>query len=420
MTNAYPLPAPEPASPPAGAISAPAGISGWVDPSFLLPAKAFAMLFGTVKFGGGALCVYRDGQPVIDVWAGRATIDTEWTHDTAGLIFSASKGVTATVLHRLADRGLLDYDAPIAEYWPEFAAQGKGHITVREALAHRAGLSRLDGIVDDVLQIGDLEEFERRVAAAPIGAYYGKQAYHSLTIGAIMSGIARGITGLGMGQLYQTEIAQPLGLQRLSLGRSADPTVQHTALVPPLSAMMHRRPLDTRLAPALELLKRLPGIGGTLRTLHVPGVEWWLADDGTAISPIYNVELPAGNAMIPAHELAKLYAALAGDGIVDGRRLLSADTVRQLAPITGHNFDRTLGIPFKFQLGYHSGPPLPSLSGSFGHVGLGGSTGWADPGRGLAAGFIHNRLMSTWLLDQTAFFAPLWPMIVRAAGRTRA
>ncbi|GAB18405.1 putative esterase [Gordonia effusa NBRC 100432] len=404
---------------PAGAISPPRGVHGWVSPDFTLPARAFAVLFSRLKFGGGALCVYADGKPVMDIWAGKATADADWTHDTAGLIFSASKGISAAVLHRLADRGLLDYDAPISEYWPEFSANGKGRITVRDALAHRAGLSRLDGIVDALAHFGDLEEFERRLAAAPIGEHFGRQAYHSLTIGAIMSGIARRITGESMAALYQSEIAQPLGLQSLSLGRPTNPGAQHAAFVPALAPIMHRPSLETRLPATLERAKRMRGIGGTLRTLHVPGLEWWLADDGTPISPIYDVELPAGNAMVPAHELAKLYAALAGNGSVDGRRLLSSATARQLAPIRGTYFDRTLGVPVKFQLGYHSGPPLRSMSGSFGHVGLGGSTGWADPSRGLAAGFVHNRLPTTGFADQSAFFATLWPLIVRAARGRR-
>ncbi|MFW0789733.1 serine hydrolase domain-containing protein [Gordonia sp. CPCC 205333] len=408
-------PQPNPIPIPAEAIAPPRGVHGWVSPDFMATAKAFALLFSRLRFGGGALCVYADGHPVMDIWAGKATAENDWSHDTAGLIFSASKGISAAVLHRLADRGLLDYDAPIAEYWPDFAANGKGRITIREALAHRAGLSRLDGIVEHLSHLADLEEFERRMAAAPIGPHFGRQAYHSLTIGTIMSGIARGITGESMRSLYQSEIAQPLGLQSLSLGRSPIPTVQHTAFVPALAPVMRHRSLEGRLPSTLERAKRLRGFGGTLRTLHVPGLEWWLADDGTPISPIYDIELPAGNAMVPAHELAKLYAALAGDGSVDGRRLLSPSTIRQLAPINGTNFDRTLGVPCTFQLGYHTGPPLRSMSGSFGHVGLGGSTGWADPARGLAAGFVHNRLPTVGFADQTAFFAPLWPLIVRAA-----
>ena len=102
-------------------------------------------MFPARRFGGGALAVYLDGQPVVDVWAGWADRAGQrpWTADTAPMVFSATKGMASTVIHRLADRGLIDYEAPVAEYWPEFAANGKADMTVRQVMRHQAGLSGL-------------------------------------------------------------------------------------------------------------------------------------------------------------------------------------------------------------------------------------------------------------------------------------
>ena len=179
-------------------------------------------MFPGRRFGGGALAVYLDGQPVVDVWTGwsdRAG-QVPWTADRAPMVFSATKGMAATVIHRLVDRGLIDYEAPVAEYWPEFAANGKSELTVREVMRHRAGLSGLRGATKEDLL--DHLVMEERLAAAPPGRLLGKPAYHALTFGWLMSGLARAVTGKGMRELIREELAEPLGTDGLHLGRPPD------------------------------------------------------------------------------------------------------------------------------------------------------------------------------------------------------
>ena len=145
-----------------------AALQGAADPRFANVIRIFAGLFPGRRFGGGALVVYIDGKPVVDVWTGWSDRDGEvpWTANTGAMVFSATKGVAATVVHRLVDRGLLDYDTPVAEYWPEFGANGKADITVRDVLRHRAGLSHLKGVKKDDLL--DHHLMEERLAAAPV------------------------------------------------------------------------------------------------------------------------------------------------------------------------------------------------------------------------------------------------------------
>ena len=120
---------------------------GAADPNFACACAASRACSRIRRFGGGALAVYLDGEPVVDVWTGWADRrgQVPWDADTGAMVFSATKGMASTVIHRLADRGLIDYDAPVAEYWPEFGANGKADITVREVMRHRAGLSHLRG-----------------------------------------------------------------------------------------------------------------------------------------------------------------------------------------------------------------------------------------------------------------------------------
>jgi CubicO group peptidase (beta-lactamase class C family) len=127
----------------------PAHVHGAADPRFSCAVRTFTKLFPGPRFGGGALSVYVDGEPVVDIWTGWSDRHGEapWTADTGAMVFSASKGLASTILHRFVDRGLLSWDAPIAQYWPEFGANGKSGITVRDMMGHRAGLSQLKGVI---------------------------------------------------------------------------------------------------------------------------------------------------------------------------------------------------------------------------------------------------------------------------------
>src|ERR1700732_5360722 len=178
----------------------PRGVPVAADPHFVCAVRSFASMFPHRRFGGGALAVYLDGEPVVDVWTGwgarRGRV--AWAAGTGTMVFSATKGMTSTVIHRLVDRGLIEYDVPVAQYWPEFGANGKADITVRQLMRHQAGLSALRGSSrQDLL---DHELMERRLAAASPGYSFGRSAYHALTYGWVLSWLAPGGRGQGLGQ----------------------------------------------------------------------------------------------------------------------------------------------------------------------------------------------------------------------------
>ena len=372
----------------------PSGVQGAADPNFACAVRAFASMFPGRKFGGGALAVYLDGCPVVDVWTGYADRDGDvpWTADTGAMVFSATKGMASTVIHRLVDRGLISYDAPVAQYWPEFAARGKGAITVRDVMRHRAGLSQLNGMsraefVDHVVME------QRLAAAAPSPRLLGKPAYHALTYGWLLSGLARAVTGLGMRELVRTELAAPLGTDGLHLGRppAGAPTRAAQILMP---QNIRTLPLFNVVAPKLAAL----WFSGAFGTMYFPGVMSFVQGD----TPMLDGEVPSANGLTTARGLARMYGAIANGGSIDGRQFLSPEIVAGLTGRPSRRLDRTLVIPMSFHLGYHSVPFSGVLPG-FGHAGLGGSVGWADPGTGLAFSFVHNRLLTPMVFDQAAF-----------------
>ncbi|MGV0836951.1 esterase/beta-lactamase LipL [Mycolicibacterium thermoresistibile] len=371
----------------------PHGVQGAADSRFGCTVKAFSQLFPGRRFGGGALCVYLHGEPVVDVWTGYADRrGTEyWTADTGAMVFSATKGMAATVVHRLVDRGLLDYDTPVAAYWPEFGANGKADITVRDMLRHRAGLSHLNGVTKaDLL---DHRRMEERLAAAPVNRLqYGKSAYHALTYGWLLSGLVRAITGSGMRELIRTELAGPLHTDGLHLGRPpADAPTKPAQILAPQSTL--GVPLLGAMAPKLAALQASAGLGA----LYFPGMVSVVQGD----IPFLDAEIPSANAVATARGLAKMYAAIANAGQIEGTRFLSREIAAGLTGRRNLRPDRNIGVPMAFHLGYH-GVPFGIMPG-FGHVGLGGSYGWAEPAAGLAIGYVHNRLLTPLLFDQAAF-----------------
>jgi CubicO group peptidase (beta-lactamase class C family) len=379
----------------------PRGVCGAADPHFANVVSIFSRLFPGRRFGGGALCVYIDGEPVVDVWTGfsdRAGTE-RWTADTGAMVFSATKGVASTVIHRLADRGLLDYDHPVAEYWPAFAANGKADITVHDVLRHRSGLSHLRGVTKAELM--DHLAMEDRLAAAPVDHLRGVQAYHALTYGWLLSGLARAVTGKGMRELIRQEVARPLNTDGVHLGRPPQGAPTKTAQILMPQGRL-RAPVFNFIAPKLAGLP----FSGALGAMYFPGIISLIKGD----TGFLDGEVPAANGVVTSRGLAKMYAALANDGRIDGKKYLSKELVRGLTGRPRRKWpDANMVVPMPFHLGYHE-TPVPGLLTGFGHVGLGGTLGWADPASGSAFAFVHNRLLTPLLFDMGSFAGLAGPL----------
>ncbi len=174
--------------------------------------------------GGGALCVYLDGVAVVDVWAGTRdrTSGVPWEADTMAMSWSTTKGVSSTVLHMLGDRGSLEYDSPVASYWPEFAVNGKGAVTVRQFMAMEAGLYDVRHLIDDPREMLDHDTMAAHLAEArPLHEPGQASGYHAFTYGWIAGELVRRITGSTLGAFVQAEIAEPLALDGCYIGTPA-------------------------------------------------------------------------------------------------------------------------------------------------------------------------------------------------------
>ena len=386
----------------------PRGVHGAADPHFACAVRSFASMFPHRRFGGGALAVYLDGEPVVDVWTGWADRRgrVPWTADTGTMVFSATKGLASTVIHRLVDRGLIEYDAPVAQYWPAFGANGKADITVRQLMRHQAGLSALHGASkDDLLNHVLMEE---RLAAVPPGYSFGRPAYHALTYGWLMSGLARAVTGKGMRQLIREELAEPLGTDGLHLGRPpVEAPTRAAQIIMPQSAFQN--PVFNAVAPMIAALPLSAGFG----SMYFPGVKAVAQGD----IPLLDAEIPAANGVVTARGLARMYGAIANGGRIDGSQFLSRELVAGLSGRRSLRPDGNLFIPLAFHLGYHR-LPFDAIPG-FGHVGLGGSLGWADPESGLAVGFVHNRLLTPFVVVDHAGFVATSALLRRGVAQAR-
>lgn len=384
----------------------PGPVGGTAEPGYGEAIARFQRLFGGHR-GGGALAVYHRGRKVVDVWTGTAdAAATEpWAANTATLSYSTSKGITSAVVHRLADRGLIDYRAPVAEYWPEFGVNGKAGITVAEALSHRAGLSRLGMLAHTVDDLSDHRLMEARLAASVPDRLRGIPAYHAISYGTLMSGLARSVTGQGMGELYRTELAEPLGADALLLGAPA-------ANSPVRLADRHGTSLALGLRHADTVLRRTarshaPGTG-FFRAIYTDGIGRLTSGPDPVI---LRGEMPGANGVFTARSIAAVYNMIAVEN-----PLLSRATVRELAKVQSLFPDRNLLLPLAWRMGFHS-IPVPGAPRAFGHIGFSGSGGWVDPSAELAVGFVHNWAPDVARLAKDQFvLLGLLPSIVRAAG----
>lgn len=363
-------------------------IDGFVHPAFAVVADRFARQFRKPGSGGGALTVRLRGQTMVDVWGGFADPHDvrPWGRDTMAMSFSTSKGVIATVVHRLVDRGMLTYDDRVADHWPAFAAAGKEAITVRQLLSHQAGLHDIRSIIDAGEDLLDPELMMTRLAAArpdpPPGTGSG---YHGFTFGWLVGGLVRAVTGKDIGVLVQSELAEPLDLDGMYIGvpGSEKDRVAHIVLNTGQFNTIHS--LATR-ADRFERTRRVA------EAFFVEGFDRLLADPERRM---LDVEMPAVNGVFTARSLAKVYGALANGGTVEGVEVLSRRTTHDVGRVQTRSRDYVLGFNMRWRLGYHQAFTTGRLPRrAFGHFGFGGSGGWADPSTGLSLAFVTNKLGS--------------------------
>ena len=380
-------------------------LDGGVHPDFVPVAEALRRQLAT-RVGGAAVCVYHRGECVVDLWGGaRDAAGTPWTRDTMSPSFSTTKGVAATVLHVLVDRGLVDYDTRVAHYWPEFAQAGKADITVRQVLAHQSGLYHIRQMIDHAERMLDWEHMIRAIERTPpVHAPGTRTGYHGLTFGFLVGEIVQRVTGQPFSDVVQEAVARPLRVDGLYIGTPADQLHRAAHLL-----YARRSPLGSLVpGPLMNDAIHAPAVG-VQRVLDLVGVDFDLPSIMDALAPrgigafdfgaeaTLRAAIPAANGLFTARSLARMYAALASGGTLDGVRLLSPATLarateRQPAPRGG------LVIPFdmRWRLGYHGvfttrGVPRRA----FGHFGFGGSGAWADPSRELAVGLIVNSGLGT-------------------------
>ena len=368
--------------------------------------------------GGAALAVYHQGDLVADLWGGWRTEGEPWQRDTLAMCFSTTKGVVSTAVHVLADRGQIDYDAPVATYWPEFAQHGKERVTVRHVLSHGAGLHRMRTLIDSAQRMLDWDymigALERAEPAYEPGTKHG---YHGLTYGWLAGELIRRVSGRPVARFISEELAGPLGLDGLYVGCPPEHR-ERVAPLAPMAAPVGRRlglePGAVMGGPVghIPALLRLPvSPRRFVNTLLPRGIE-----DVLWGPEVMDAEVPAANGFVTARSLATLYAMLAGGGEVGGVRLLSPATVRAVGVVQSRGPDLVLVLPMGWRLGYHSAfTTRGAVPRAFGHFGFGGSGGWADPARNLAVAMVCNRGGGTPIGD--ARLAALGAAAVRAVDR---
>lgn len=365
-------------------------IHGFVRPGFEAVREAFAENFSRRHELGAACCIYQHGEKVVDLWGGirnKATGEP-WEEDTMVLVHSATKGLAAMTLALAHSRGWLDYDERVCTYWPEFAQQGKEKVTVRQLLAHQAGLFAFGEPVDKAV-VADLDRLAVVLARQkPEWEPESRQSYHAITLGFYESELLRRVDPRhrSLGRFFHDEIASPLGLD-FYIGLPASiPNDRLAVLDTSLFAMLRRMPLPVMLA-AMNPHSNL------YRALIVnPG-------DRICVDParVYarDLEVPSGGGVGTARAMAHAYSVFA----TDGRELgLRAETLQALVapaiPSANGFHDEGLQGEIEFSLGFMKTCRDWRFGheGAFGSPGAGGSLAYADPAKGLAYAYVTNRI----------------------------
>lgn len=372
-------------------------VAGKCDPAYTAIADEFVRNFAERGEFGASVCVKVDGKTVADLWGGRFDRKTEasWNEDTLSIVYSSTKGATALCAHILVDRGQLDLDAPVADYWPEFAQNGKENTTVRMMLDHSVGVPAVreplpDGSVYDWDYMCD--RLAKEEAFWVPGERHG---YHAMTFGWTVGELVRRVSGKSLGTFFQDEVAGPLGLE-FWIGAPEEIEPRISPMIPfkpdkgaPLSPLAELALSDRTSIPALFLFNG-GGFQPNSREAHA-------------------AEIGAANGITNGRGLAGMYAPLACGGSLGGVDIVSADAVARMGQVSmSTHLDETLRVPTRFALGFMKSMDNRGIGifanmivgeRAFGHVGAGGSIGFADPECRLSFGYNMNKMGDGILLN---------------------
>ncbi|RDI16147.1 CubicO group peptidase (beta-lactamase class C family) [Rhodococcus sp. AG1013] len=374
-------------------------VSGVAAPAFTAVAEEFERNFADRGEVGASLCVLVDGTPVVDLWGGVADPDTgrRWESDTVGVVFSCTKAAVALCIHLLEQAGELRQDMPVAQVWPQFAANGKSDITIGMLLDHSAGIP----VLSASLRPNALEDWEYMVghiaAQDPFWCPGDQHGYHPVTFGHVLGEVVRRVTGSSVGGFFASEIARPYGLDFwIGLPEEIEPRVA------PIADGIAG---ESTATPFLEAALRQRG---SIPNLFLFNSGNW-ARTGVNTRAGRAAEIPAANGVTNGRGLAQLYAR-----ILRNRTLAAALSGRESARVPGASasdgFDATLLMPTRFRGGFMlsmgdgaqfgDGHSMRIGHHAFGHCGSGGSIGFADPEFGLTVGYTMNKLGPGPLLNQ--------------------
>jgi len=378
-------------------------VKGKCDQRFDLVYQEFEKNFEERGEVGASVCITIDGETVVDLWGGVADPQNgrPWDQDTVSMIWSCTKGATALCAHILASRGLIDIEAPVCQYWPEFAANGKQKITVRMLLNHQAGLPAIrkqlpqGAFYDWDFMVKSLQEEE------PFWEPGTRTGYHALTFGWLVGEVVKRVSGKSLGTFFKMEVAEPLGLDFwIGLPEEIEPRV--ALMIPPDPPT--NQDLETPLFQAI---------------FNPESIQYHLfSNSGGFLDPqSFNsrearaAEIGAATGVTNARGLAGMYLPLACGGMVNGERLLNETCIAKMSAVssaTGQ--DATLLVPSRFGLGFiksidNREHPLAELGScimseaAFGHPGNGGSLGFADPAVKMSFGYTMNKMGKGVLLN---------------------
>lgn len=375
-------------------------LQGEFHPDFGKVAETLIGMLPRKGAGGMALCIYHQGEKVVDIWGGtRDRFGNPWERDTIVISASTTKGVTSTVLHTLIDQGLAHYDDPVAKHWPAFGCNGKETITIRQLMSHQAGLYN---VADQGFDKDSFHDWQRALQvieqATPIHKPGLTSGYHALNYGHLVGGLVEKISGRPFQQVMKENIADPLELDGLFIGVPDEEMHRLAKLIS----------FDGELGRAITQLERLPQrlrqvlarlaqlFGFDFSHLAKALMPDFITDVNFNHPSAMQAIVPAANGAFTARSLARMYAALANGGELDGKRILSAQRIDEISQQQTRGRDRVVNFPMGWRLGYHqiytTGKRIPQ---AFGHFGLGGSGAWCDPSRKLSMAMTLNTGVGT-------------------------